>query len=89
MPTNDDDFEASLLKAAEGAGEFQPYAHYDADHDLLTCYWSPDSDFARFHSQQGIVACYSQDTGELIGCHIPGFSKVVRAMADLNQGRVG
>jgi hypothetical protein len=57
-------------------GEFTPCAHYDADADALTFYFSNEPDYARRLNSR-VTIYLSEESNELVGCRVKGVRAVL------------
>lgn len=78
--------------AEETAGrEFRPSAHYDADSDTMTLYFSNEPDYARRLNSR-VTIYLSDESHKLVGCRVKGVRTVLEDIgwfdASIRHGKV-
>lgn len=66
-----------LSSVPEFEGEFNPYAYYGQEEDVLKIYFKPDADYAKRLNSR-VTAYYSLEDNSLVGCAV----KSVRSVLD-------
>src|SRR5947199_7350129 len=84
-PTTNADFAKRMMLLARPAEQFRPTATYDPDGDCIEFLAKPDPFYAE-RVDNLVTVYYSQETGEIIGSLIKGFSRFCREFSKRNPG---